>query len=256
MPAWYLAQDTCQREGIPMVYKWLNNILSGALVANCQLCGSTKVSGHIELCPACLKNLPWLPTACPRCASPIHASSTSQGIICGECQQHPPSFDSSLAAFHYEPPLDHLIQGMKFHGQLSHARLLGTLMAYYLAQWQHDIDCIIPVPLHPRRLRERGFNQALELARPIGKQLGIDIDTQHCQRSRYTTGQADLPLKERHANVRNAFNVSKPANWQHVAILDDVMTSGQTVNALARALKESGIEKVTVWTCCRATIDR
>lgn len=239
-----------------MVNNWLKNILSRSLTAHCQLCGSLHVSRDLDICQPCYAALPWLPAACPRCATPVPAALTAKTMLCGQCQQTPPAFDSSLAVFHYESPLDHLIQALKFHGQLSHARLLGTLMGHYLSQWHHEIDCIIPVPLHPRRLRERGFNQALELARPIARQLKLDIDTRHCQRIRHTGGQADLPLIRRHANVRNAFNVSKSNDWKHVAIIDDVMTSGQTVNALARALKQSGVKKVSVWSCCRATISR
>jgi ComF family protein len=238
-----------------MVNNWLNNILSRSLAASCQLCGSLQVSDNLDLCPACYEALPWLPAACPRCANPLPAAPTAKTTLCGQCQQAPPAFDSSLALFRYEAPLDRLIQDLKFHGQLSHARLLGTLMANYLAQWQHEIDCIIPVPLHPGRLRERGFNQALELARPVAKQLNLDIDTRHCQRLRYTDGQAGLPLARRRANVRNAFSVGKATGWRHVAIIDDVMTSGQTANTLARALKRSGIDTVSVWSCCRATID-
>lgn len=236
-----------------MVNNWLHNILSWPLAASCQLCGSLQVSSDFELCPACYEALPWLPPACPRCATPMPAADTS---LCGQCQQRPPAFDSSLVLFHYEAPMDHLIQGLKFHAQLSYARLLGTLMARHLTTGQNDIDCIIPVPLHPLRLRERGFNQALELARPIARHLQLPIDTRHCQRIRHTHGQADLPLARRHTNIRNAFRASNPGGWQHVAIIDDVMTSGQTVNALARALKQAGVKKVSVWSCCRATIDR
>lgn len=236
-----------------MVNNWLNNILSCSLTTSCQLCGSLQVSPGLELCPACYEALPWLPPACPRCALPMPAAGTS---LCGQCQQRPPAFDSSRALFHYEAPVDHLIQGLKFHAKLSHARLLGILMARHLAEWQDGIDCIIPVPLHPLRLRERGFNQALELARPIARQLQLNIDTRHCQRIRHTHGQADLSLARRHINIRNAFRASNPDGWRHVVIVDDVMTSGQTVNALARVLKQSGVKEVSVWSCCRATIDR
>ena len=239
-----------------MVHNWLNNILSWSLTTSCQLCGSLNVSDNIELCPDCYKALSWMPAACPRCASPIPAVPAASSMLCGQCQTNPPAFDSSFALFHYETPLDYLIQGMKFHGQLSHAHLLGSLMAEHLAQSQHDIDCIVPVPLHPKRLRERGFNQALELARPIARQLNLDIDTLHCQRLRHTDGQADLSLIKRRANVHNAFSVCNMINWGHVAIIDDVMTSGQTVNTLAKALKRAGVSKVSVWSCCRATIDK
>ena len=234
-----------------MVNNWLNNVLSRALTASCQLCGCLDVFDHIELCADCHTALPWITTNCPRCATP---TSTTE-ILCGQCQQNPPSFDNSLALFHYASPLDYLIQRLKFHGQLSHAHLLGTLMARDLKEHKHNVDCIIPVPLHPKRLRERGFNQALELAQPIAEQLHLPIDTQHCQRTRHTNGQADLSLAKRHANVRNAFHVTTNS-WNHVAIIDDVMTSGQTVNALSKALKQSGVKSVSVWSCCRASINK
>lgn len=237
-----------------MVNNWLNNTLFKLVTSSCQLCGSLDVHSGLELCPACHDALPWLPPACPRCATPLAAAQAGTTSLCGQCLQNPPAFDNTTALFHYESPLDHLVQGLKFHGQLNHARLLGTLMARHLAPWSNRLDAIIPVPLHPRRLRERGFNQALELARPVSAQLNIAIDTRHCQRSRHTDGQADLPLARRHSNVKNAFSVSTELKWQHVAIIDDVMTSGQTVNALARALKQAGVETVSVWSCCRATL--
>lgn len=235
-----------------MVNNWLNSILSWSLTSSCQLCGSLQVSGHTDLCSACYEALPWLSSACPRCANPLPATG---GLLCGQCQQAPPVFTNSLALFRYEPPLDRLIQDLKFHGQLRYARLLGTLMAEHLGQLSQLPDCIIPVPLHRRRLRERGFNQALELARPIARQLDINIDTRHCQRVRYTHGQADLPLARRQANVRRAFRVDRQPGWRHVAIIDDVMTSGQTVNALARAIQQAGVETISVWCCCRATLE-
>lgn len=240
-----------------MVNNWLNNILSRLLTGHCKLCGSLNVHNNenIELCPECYKALPWLPVACPRCASPIQTGANNN-CLCGQCQTQPPAFDNSLALFHYQTPMDHLIQGLKFHGQLSHARLLGNLMAKYFENKKHNIDCIIPVPLHPKRLRQRGFNQALELARPIAQRLQLNIDTQHCRRLRHTDGQADLSLSKRHSNVHNAFSVSPQLKWQHVVIVDDVMTSGQTVNALANALKQSGVKEVSVWSCCRATIHK
>ena len=239
-----------------MVHRWLNNILSGSLTRNCQLCGSVEITGDIDLCPDCYKDLPWLPAACPRCATPVPSMPVSNDMLCGQCQQNSPAFDNSQALFHYESPLDYLIQGLKFHGQLSHANLLGKLMARHFVKTAHKVDCLIPVPLHPKRLRERGFNQALELARPIAKQLNIKIDTQRCQRVRHTDGQADLSLAKRHANVRNAFSVCTNVDWDHVVIIDDVMTSGQTVNTLAKALKHSGVNKVSVWSCCRATTNK
>ncbi|WP_232020223.1 ComF family protein [Sulfuriflexus mobilis] len=222
----------------------------------CLLCGDLHDRPDLDICPGCYHELPWLPAACPRCANPLTDTHTA---LCGQCQQQMPAFDRTVALFRYQPPLDRLILDLKFHGQLSHARLLGAIMAQHLEHHHRHVrhvDCLLPVPLHPQRLRERGFNQAIELARPLAKRLGIPIDSQHCQRQRPTHGQSALPLSKRAANIRNAFAVNPPPHWQHVAIIDDVMTSGHTVNALAMALKRQGVEEVSVWCCCRATTDQ
>lgn len=116
---------------------------------------------------------------------------------------------------------------------------------------------IIPIPLHPRRLRQRGFNQALEIAKPIAKKFHVPLDTAHCQRVRYTEAQTQIPAEHRGSNVKNAFVVDKKffcgenSNISHVAIMDDVVTTGHTVNELSRALRKAGVKTIDVWCCAR-----
>lgn len=146
---------------------------------------------------------------------------------------------------------------MKFHARLNVAHLLGTLMADRLAtaptlDQGPTPELLIPVPLHRSRLRERGFNQALELARPIARRLRIPIDFTSCRRIRATPAQALVAAKARRRNVKGAFEVAGKIQARHVALVDDVMTTGHTAGELAVTLRRAGIETVTVWPCARA----
>jgi ComF family protein len=163
-----------------------------------------------------------------------------------------PTFDKTYAPFIYQEEIRHLITGLKFGAQFKNARLLGTLLAEYLQKTAEKPDCIVPVPLHNARYRERGFNQALEIARTVSLTSQIPIDFSSCLRHKDTPHQTGLSEKKRHQNLRRAFSVQKPIYARHVAILDDVMTTGSTANALATALKRAGVNRVDVWVCARA----
>ncbi len=196
-------------------------------------------------------------TACYQCALPLHGSDTT--ALCGRCLKDPPSYDHTLSVFQYAHPIDHLIHDLKFNRKLAIARLLGELMAQQLKKRVRSISAplphlIIPVPLHAARLRERGYNQATELARPIARALNIPIDYQHCQRQRATAIQSDLPASERPRNVKGVFSVVKKLPVRHVAIVDDVMTTGATVAEFAATLRNAGVEKIEVWVCARAAL--
>lgn len=172
---------------------------------------------------------------------------------CGRCVQKPPAFVQTFALFHYAPPVDFLLQGLKFNRKLVHAKVLGECMADWLrTQWQQPPECLIPVPLHASRLRERGYNQAVQLAKPLAKQLGLPLVYDAVKRQHATPPQAELKLASRGKNVRRAF-VAKPGfAAKHVAIVDDVMTTGSTVHAVATALKKVGVERVDVVVFARA----
>jgi ComF family protein len=144
---------------------------------------------------------------------------------------------------------------LKFNDKLAYASLLGLIMADSLVpQIEVLPDVIVPVPLHRVRLRERGYNQALELSRPIAKALGVPIDIKHCNRLRSTSIQSLLPANERQKNVKGAFEFNNERKFSSVAIVDDVMTTGHTINELTKAILQSGVAEVFVWVCARAPL--
>jgi len=214
------------------------------LEQDCLLCGAS--DARDVLCDACAKELPKLPSPrCPHCALP-----TPNGEICGNCLAHPPHFDTCLAAFEYDFPLDKLVQSFKYGHRLTLGAYFGRTLATLIAT--ATIDAIIPLPLHPERLRERGFNQALELARPVAKALSRPIETSSCHRIRHTPAQAGLAWRERVKNMRGAFHCSEDFSGRHMVLVDDVMTTGASLNECARTLKLHGAASVTLLVVARA----
>jgi ComF family protein len=172
---------------------------------------------------------------------------------CGVCQRRPPVFDETTALFHYHPPVDHLLKCLKFARELAVAPLLAGMLAERLGQREQALPGqLVPVPLHHSRLRERGFNQATELARTLGRRLHIPVAHHLCRRLRPTEPQSRLPPAARRLNLRNAFTVQGTPEHKHLAIIDDVMTTGHTANELASALKQAGAERLEVWVIARA----
>ena len=217
---------------------------------DCLLCGASGSAAII--CQDCAAGLPRLPAAiCPRCALP-----TPGGAICGRCLAHEPNFDATLAAFRYDFPLDRLIQSFKYGHRLAIAPYLGEQLlapaAALIAAGTDPAPLIVPLPLHRQRLRQRGFNQALELARPVAHALKLPLDAVHCRRARDTPAQADLAWRERVANMRNAFACTTDLGGRHVILIDDVMTTGATLDECARTLKLHGAKRVSVLVLARA----
>lgn len=203
-----------------------------------------------DLCIACRTSLPRVTSACARCAAPLKGDLLD--ALCGRCQIKPPDFERTLAVFVYEQPMDYLLQRLKFDGRLEMARVLGELMAVELESIIEDWpDALIPVPLHDERLRERGFNQSLELGRFIAKRLQLPLHPQVCRRLRSTESQSGLSRKARMKNVKGAFSVRGELKG-HLAIIDDVLTTGSTAHEMARSLLQAGAERVDVWVCARA----
>lgn len=210
----------------------------------CVLCGAESHAGLC--CTACSADLPRLSTQhCPVCALP-----TPDGCVCGECLKQQPPFDHTVAAFIYSFPLDKLIQALKFREHLILVDFFADAVAQSITIRP---DCIVALPLHPNRLRERGFNQSLLLAKRIARQLDIPLLANACTRVRNTPPQSSLPWKERDKNMRQAFTCSADADvhGKHVAIVDDVMTTGASTGELARALKQAGASEVSVWVVAR-----
>lgn len=237
-----------------MVYKWLHKALALAFPFNCSVCGgSAGADATLDLCAPCRRQLPWLGRACLRCANPVAGdANTGDFSFCGRCLRKPPHFERSFCAFLYQEPVNWLLQGLKYQRRLSGVPVLsGLLLEHLRARIQQWPELIVPMPLHRARLRRRGFNQALELARPLARKLGIPLANGICERVRDTPQQSELPASRRAANVRNAFRMRGELTAKHVAIVDDVVTTGATVNELARLLKRNGAESVQVWAVAR-----
>ena len=216
----------------------------------CILCGDKGVENR-DLCAACYADLPRNSPRCYRCASDFNAPHAST-ILCPDCLLNPPAFDETLAPFVHLHAIRHLIIQLKFHNHQPSARLLGNLLADYLQRTAELPDCIIPVPLHKNRYRERGFNQSIEIARILSKRLQLPLDVHSCTRHRDTAHQVGLNAQQRNENIKDAFSVSPKFKAKHVALVDDVMTTGSTVHELAAALKTSGCHRVQVWACSKA----
>jgi ComF family protein len=157
-----------------------------------------------------------------------------------------------VAAYRYAPPLDRLIQGAKYNGRLDWIELCSRELAERLRGATGGVQALVPVPLHRTRLRERGYNQSLELARPLGRRFGLRVLTAGIRRLRPTLPQTGLSRELREKNVRRAFAVDCPLDGLHLAIVDDVMTSGATIEAFARALRRAGAADVEAWVVARA----
>ncbi len=215
------------------------------LPLRCLLCTEPGAHG-LDLCPACRASLPESQAACRCCALPQPAPG-----ICGTCLQHPPPLQRAHAAFLYAPPLDRLLPRYKFHGDLAAGRLLAQLMARAFAGCERP-QALVPVPLHRSRLRRRGYDQALELARPLAATLGLPLRADLLRRVRATAAQSELDAAARRRNLRAAFRAADVPMPAHVALVDDVMTTGATLHAAARALRRAGVERVDAWVCARA----
>lgn len=239
-----------------VIDRLIKKITSWLLPYHCLLCGDEASEQQQDLCGACFHELPILSQACVRCAAPLFFSKNDG--ICGDCLKDPPHFEVVHTLFFYQAPMTNLILQLKFNHALTHARLFGEWLTKKIQHtWYLDQplpDCIIPVPLHPKRLRERGFNQALEIARPIAKTLQLPLFSDTCQRIKYTEAQATLLSKRRKKNVRGAFHSETDFTGQHIALVDDVMTTGYTIRELSRVLKKQGARRIDVWCCARTGI--
>lgn len=219
-----------------------------ALPQRCELCAG--VSGTELVCNACMRDLPWLSSACPVCALP-----TSGGSVCGQCLNEPPAFDATIAAFSYAFPIDRLIHSLKYQGRLALAEWCANAIlarddrsgAGVSSQPQH----LIALPLAVERQRERGYNQAQEIARAISARTGVPLLPRGLLRVRATPPQAALPWTERAKNVRGAFACELDLSGLTIAVVDDVMTTGASLAEAAKTLKASGAASVENWVVAR-----
>ncbi len=212
---------------------------------HCMVCGEAGQDGR-DLCRACHAAMPWQGPACLRCALPLPHPGT-----CGACLQHPPPLTETHAVFNYAFPLDRLLPRLKFHRDFASGRVLAHAMEDHCVQLSQP-DALLPLPLHRERLRRRGYDQTLELSRPLARTLGLPLAAGLLERSKPTSAQSRLDADARKRNLRGSFRVVTgeplPA---HIVLIDDVMTTGATLHAAARVLLAGGAMRVDAWVCAR-----
>ena len=239
------------------VYTLLDVLAEVLLPPRCLLCGGAGAARARDLCGSCEADLPWIGVPCRRCGLPLDAGAVP-AAGCERCRGHSLPYRHCHAALHYEFPADELLAALKYRGALAHARVLGTLLAESVTRHgvDSDVELLVPMPLHASRLMERGFNQSLELARFTAERLDVTVDGRALRRLRATVPQVGLTRIGRADNVRGAF-VADPTRvaGRHVALLDDVVTTGATGAAAAHALLAAGAMTVDVWCVARAAGD-
>jgi ComF family protein len=228
---------------------WWRTALDFLLPPRCVLCGQP--CGSICICEPCKNDLPWTGLHCHQCGLPL---GSPKDETCGQCSQNTPPFTRTVCPLHYQFPADRLVQIFKFNRQLAAGRVLSHMMCEYIAsQAFHPPDMLIPVPLHSFRMMKRGFNQAYELGNYVSQVFDIPMLITALRRHRNTKAQSGLSRLQRKKNLRGAFywhGQKKPG--RHIALIDDVMTTGTTVSECARVLKKAGAKRVDVWVAARA----
>lgn len=227
----------------------LRTLLDRLVVPTCAFCGSDDDAWPI--CRPCRLDLPWVRTACPRCARPL-GTGQHPSVPCGRCQRRPPPYARAYAPLHYVFPVDAAIRALKFRADLAYAPALAELLAPGIRREAACWDALVPVPLHRWRQALRGFNQAREIATWLSRRVGLPV-VELAQRHRRTSPQSTLPARRRRANIRGAFSARAMRPPERILLLDDVMTTGETCGELARVLYSAGVSKVGVACVARAT---
>jgi len=221
----------------------------------CILCGER--AGIARVCLGCRTDLPWITHPCLRCSVPLPPGAAAG--LCAACDLSLTGLDQVRAGLVYEYPVDSLVSAAKFQARREFARALGELLVEALARQSSralSADLIVPVPLHPARLGRRGYNQAVEIARPVAAALGLPLITRLCRRSRNTAAQSALAGRARRKNLAAAFRVRGSVARARVLIVDDVVTTGQTLSSLAGSLRRAGAAQVTAWCAARVVTDQ
>jgi ComF family protein len=240
----------CQPNELRRVYGASKSLLHRLFPATCLLCLDPGQPPALDLCRDCEGDFPGNFPACAGCAMPV----VSAGESCMSCRRHRRVFDAAFAPYRYEFPLVQLIHRFKYGGQIAIGRILGTLLSRRLAErGKPRVDAIVPVPLHTAREAQRGYNQAREIAMFAAELLRIPMEDRLVRRTRATVEQTALPAGARRRNLRGAFEVRAASVPLRVAILDDVLTTGATAEALALTLKRAGCRHVEIWAVARAT---
>ena len=237
-----------EAQGVIRLNKMLSDLYRRTFAETCVLCDQPADSGHI--CGTCRRILPWNDSFCDRCGQAMTAGQPP-GVICAGCQEKQPPFEMARAPLTYDFPIDAVIKAIKFKRQLWYVPAFADLLLRTLQSEFAEVDALLPVPLHCRRQMTRGFNQALELCRPLRKATGLPILTQ-AVRIRATSAQTGLNAAERRKNLKDAFAVPATLHSRHPLIVDDVITTGETCSHLAVELLRAGAKSVSVLTVARA----
>lgn len=236
----------------PRVQSWVDGLLNTLLPQTCVVCGLDQA--RTGLCAPCRQHLPWNPRACQRCALPLPPGTDP---LCGACLGRPPLYDATIAPLLFRFPVNRLVHAFKFKRNLACGRVLSQLLAECLeASRAPEPALLVPVPMHRLRLALRGLNPAFEIARRCSQDLALPLAANALQRHRRTRPQTGLDATHRRRNLRGAFRWHGPPLADlHVALVDDVMTTGSTVAECTRVLKRAGAAQVSVWVLARATHD-
>jgi ComF family protein len=252
-PQSYRRPTPCQPETPGVVNRALEALLSGLFPEYCRLCG-LRSDRPLPLCHACQGDFQANTSCCSRCAIPLPDSSQRpQGALCGKCLHSPPPFDRVVAPWLYCEQLAYLIQRWKFHRERRLTTLLAALWLMRVPE-PEPVDVLVPVPLHWRRLWQRGFNQSELLARQLLSACGpglAAIDHRNVRRGRATRPQSGMGASLRARNLGGAFTVHSRYDNLRVGIIDDVFTTGATAAAVAGALRGAGARHVEVWCLAR-----
>ncbi len=234
----------------PAVRQAALRLLHEAIPRSCVFCGEIGEPDGRAVCNGCFEDLPWLENPCPTCAMPL-GKPLADGVVCGACQADPPPFVRSVVALDYSFPIDAAIRRFKFHGRLQYAPAFAEILLEVSHRLPGDVDALLPVPLHRWRHMRRGFNQAAELARPLARRIGLPLvgNVRRCAATPYQSG---LDARQRRRNLALAFDVRGSISARHVAIVDDVVTTGATCRELAAAVRERGALRVSILALARA----
>lgn len=225
-------------------------MLHEVIPRTCVFCAEVGAPDGRAICAGCFDDLPWLQNPCPTCAMPLGVA-LGDGVCCGSCQSDPPPFVRAVVAVRYAFPVDAAIRRFKFHGRLQYAPAFAEILIEVSNRLPADVDALLPVPLHRWRHMRRGFNQAAELARPVARRLGLPL-VGNVRRSTATPYQSGLDARQRRRNLASAFDIRGPVGARHVAIVDDVVTTGETCRELAAALLARDTRQVSILALARA----
>ena len=228
---------------------FLNGTLYTILPGVCLLCDA-KTNRHLDLCIDCENDLPWLEDVCSICSHPVPRGES----ICGKCLLNKPTYSRCHSAFVYQYPVDRLILNFKRQQNLIAGHLLANLLGSSLSSCHSPPDLLIPMPLHKRAQKARGFNQSAELAKVLSDKLKTPLELKQCRRIIDTREQKSLSVSDRVRNVKGAFSLRSGFSGEKVGIVDDVVTTGATINELARVILANGAGSVEVYCLARTPL--